>query len=83
MITKSAFALVAAIAAAGIASPAFAQAFGPKVGSGNIVGVYIGPAAPQQQSGLQAHAMVPDPRAANANGVHIGEGSTEFTQRHW
>jgi hypothetical protein len=58
MITKSTFALIAAIAAVGVASPAFAQAFDLEIGTGNVQSINIGPAAPQQRSGLQAYAMV-------------------------
>ena len=68
----SKFALIAAIAAVGIASPAFAQSFDSTDGTGNSLPTYYGPhgglhrgTAPQnervivRQSGLNAFAMVP------------------------
>jgi hypothetical protein len=75
MTTISKFVLIAAIAAAGIASPALAQSFDPEAGSGNVVPFSYAPIATQndtaavrQQSqgkiaarlnGLHAFAMVP------------------------
>jgi hypothetical protein len=71
----STFALVAAIAAATNALPAFAQSFDPEAGSGNIVPFSYTPAAPgnravavrpsghgamaTRQEGLHAFAAVP------------------------
>jgi|SRR5579862_1007486 len=71
----SKFALIAAIAAAGIASPALAQSFDPEVGSGNVVGFSYAPRSAQndgfavrqsshantavRQNGLHAFASVP------------------------
>jgi hypothetical protein len=71
----SKFTLIAAIAAAGIASPALAQSFDPEAGSGNVAGFSYGPtpaqndeyAVPQsshaktaaRQNGLRAFARVP------------------------
>lgn len=75
MITISRMALIAAIAAAGIASPALAQSFDSDAGSGNVAGFSYAPnpaqndkfAAPQsshaktavRQNGLHAFARVP------------------------
>jgi hypothetical protein len=69
MMTKSKLALIAAIAAVSIASPAFAQSFNPRDGTGNELPFSYGPgaarifegsAAPQQnQNGLHSFAMVP------------------------
>jgi hypothetical protein len=71
----SKFALITAIAAAGIASPALAQSFDPEAGSGNVAGFGYAPtpaqndeyAVPQsnhaktaaRQNGLGAFARVP------------------------
>ena len=71
----SRLALLAAIAAAGIASPALAQSFDPEAGSGNVAGFGYSPtpaqadeyAVPQtsqaktaaRQKGLRAFARVP------------------------
>jgi ABC-type sugar transport system substrate-binding protein len=68
-------ALIAAIAAAGVASPALAQSFDPEAGSGNVVGFgyastltqndeYIVPQSSHaktaaRQNGLRAFARVP------------------------
>jgi hypothetical protein len=75
MTIVSKFALIAAIAAAGIASPALAQSFDPEAGSGNVAGFGYAPtpaqndeyAVPQsshaktaaRQNGLRAFARVP------------------------
>jgi hypothetical protein len=75
MTTISKLALIAAIAAAGIASPALAQSFDPEAGSGNVVPFSYAPVAAQsdtvavrqssrgkiaaRQNGLHAFAMVP------------------------
>jgi hypothetical protein len=75
MTTISKLALVAAIAAAGIASPALAQSFDPDAGTGNVLAFSYGPmGAPndtvavrqthhgkiaRRQSGLRAFARVP------------------------
>jgi hypothetical protein len=75
MTIVSKFALIAAIAAAGIASPALAQSFDPEAGSGNVAGFGYAPtpaqndeyAFPQsshaktaaRQNGLRAFARVP------------------------
>ena len=71
----SKFALIAAIAAVGIASPALAQSFDPEAGSGNVAGFGYAPtpvqndeyAVPQssraktaaRQNGLRAFARIP------------------------
>ena len=75
MTTISRMALIAAIAAAGIASPALAQSFDPEAGSGNVLGFSYAPSAVQndefavrqsshaktvaRQNGLHAFASVP------------------------
>jgi ABC-type sugar transport system substrate-binding protein len=75
MTTISRMALIIAIAAAGIASPALAQSFDPEAGSGNVAGFGYAPtpaqndeyAVPQtshaktaaRQHGLHAFASVP------------------------
>jgi len=75
MTTISRMALIIAIAAAGIASPALAQSFDPEAGSGNVAGFGYAPtpaqndeyAVPQsrhaktaaRQNGLRAFAKVP------------------------
>ena len=75
MTTISKLALIAAIAAAGIASPASAQSFDPEAGSGNVVPFSYAPSAAQHDAvavrqnsqgkiaarlnGLHAFAMVP------------------------
>ena len=43
MINKSKLALIAAVLAAGVASPAFAQSFDPTDGTGNDLPAYYGP----------------------------------------
>jgi hypothetical protein len=71
----SKFALIAAIAAVGIASPALAQSFDPEAGSGNVLGFGYAPTPAQsdefavrpsrharaavRQNGLDAFASVP------------------------
>ena len=75
MTTISKLALIAAIAAAGIASPALAQSFDPEAGSGNVMPFSYAPIATQhdtaavrqnsqgkiaaRRNGLHAFAMVP------------------------
>jgi hypothetical protein len=75
MTTISKFALIAAIAGAGIASPALAQSFDPEAGSGNVAPFSYAPIATQnatvavrrgnqgkiaaRRNGLHAFAMVP------------------------
>ena len=75
MTIVSKFALIAAIAAAGIASPALAQSLNPEAGSGNVAGFGYAPTPAQadeyvvpqsshaktaaRQNGLRAFARVP------------------------
>ena len=75
MTTISRMALIAAIAAAGIASPALAQSLNPEAGSGNVAGFGYAPTPAQadeyvvpqsshaktaaRQTGLHAFASVP------------------------
>jgi hypothetical protein len=75
MNTIAKLALIAAIAAAGIASPALAQSFDPEAGGGNVVPFRYAPIAAQndtvvsrpnnqgkvaaRRNGLRAFAMVP------------------------
>jgi hypothetical protein len=75
MTTISKLALIAAIAGAGIASPALAQSFDPEAGSGNVAPFSYAPIAAQsntaavrqksqgkvaaRRNGLHAFAMVP------------------------
>ena len=81
MATISKLALIAAIAAAGIASPALAQSFDPEAGSGNVVPFSFAPSSAQNDTvavrqdsqgkiaahlnGLHAFAMVPRSAAEN------------------
>jgi|HubBroStandDraft_1064217.scaffolds.fasta_scaffold1505204_1 hypothetical protein len=68
MTIKSKLAMIATIAALGIASPAFAQSFDPEAGTGNVLpSAYVGEtlvelpavAFPASTEGLRAFAMVP------------------------
>lgn len=75
----STLALIAAVAAAVSASPAFAQSFDPEAGTGNVVQFSYAPITPQndgitvrqgghsrmaaRQNGLHAFAMVPGGRS--------------------
>jgi hypothetical protein len=73
MISKSTLAIIAAVAAIGIASPALAQSFDPEAGTGNVVASNVGATTWQsdqirdQRNGLQAYAMVPSQPAAAAS----------------
>ena len=68
MITKSKLAIIAAIAAVSIASPALAQSLNPRDGTGNVLPFSYGPdstrlfagspAAQPAQSGLHSFAQV-------------------------
>jgi hypothetical protein len=80
MTTVSKLALIAAIAVAGIASPALAQSFDPEAGTGNVLSFSVAPIAQSaariavrqgghdkmaaHRGGLNAFAMVPGGRPA-------------------
>jgi hypothetical protein len=69
MTIVSKFALIAAIAAAGIASPALAQSFDPEAGSGNVAGFSYAPTPAQNDEYIvprSSHAKT----AARQNGLH-------------
>jgi len=69
MTTISKLALIAAIAVAGIASPALAQSFDPEAGSGNVLSFSYAPIPAQNErvAGRQiSHAKV----AGRQNGLH-------------
>ena len=69
MTTITKLALIAAIAAAGIASPALAQSFDPEAGSGNVAPFSYAPIAARSD----AAAVRQDSRgkvAARENGLH-------------
>jgi len=88
----SRLALLAAIAAAGIASPALAQSFDPEAGSGNVVPFSYAPIPAQNDTaavrqsrgkiaarlnGLHAFAMVPRSAAqGNANDPALTGGGS-------
>jgi hypothetical protein len=92
MINKSKLALIAAIAAVSIASPALAQSFNPRDGTANVLPfsygpggtrVAVGSAAPRlYRSGEHAFAMVPrDPPARSAiNSGATGGGSSGYNE---
>jgi hypothetical protein len=69
MIKFSTFAVIATVAAAGIASPALAQSFDPEAGSGNVVPFSYAP-TPAQNDRVAvrqtSHAKV----AGRQNGLH-------------
>ena len=69
MTTISKLALIAAIAAAGVASPAWAQSFDPEAGSGNVLSFSYGPIAAQNDTVAVRHAN-PGKVAARRNGLH-------------
>jgi len=69
MTTISKLALIAAIAGAGIASPAWAQSFDPEAGSGNVAPFGYAPIAAQSNTAAvrqQTQGKV----AARLNGLH-------------
>ena len=69
MTTISKHALIAAIVAVGIASPALAQSFDPEAGSGNVVPFSYAPIPAQNDTVAvrqSSHAKV----AARQNGLH-------------
>jgi hypothetical protein len=65
----SKFALITAIAAAGIASPALAQSFDPEAGSGNVAGFSYAP-TPAQNDEFAARQSGHARTAARQNGLH-------------
>jgi ABC-type sugar transport system substrate-binding protein len=65
----SKFALIAAIAAAGIASPASAQSFDPEAGSGNVAGFSYAP-SPAQNDEFAVRQSSHAKTAARRNGLH-------------
>jgi ABC-type sugar transport system substrate-binding protein len=69
MTTISRIALIAAIAAAGIASPALAQSFDPEAGSGNVMGFSYAP-TPAQNDEFAARQSSHAKTAARQNGLH-------------
>ena len=69
MTTISKLALIAAIAAAGIASPALAQSFDPEAGSGNVVPFSYAPIATQHDTAA-ARQNSQSKIAARRNGLH-------------
>jgi hypothetical protein len=84
MIRKATLAL---IAIAGLASPALAQSWDPDNGTGNIVTVFNGVAAPHQQatghrSGRNAFALVPREEATPGIGGGSSSGYEELLKIH-
>ena len=82
----SKLALVAAVAAMGIAAPALAQSFDPDVGTGNIVPLSVGPATTiVQQNKVVAHAVRRHAVTARQSGssafamVPAGAGGSSFS----
>ena len=69
MTTISKLALIAAIAAAGIASPALAQSFDPEAGSGNVAPFSYGP-DPVQRDAVAVRPSSQGKIAARRNGLH-------------
>jgi hypothetical protein len=74
MISKSKLTLIAAIVAASITSPAFAQAFDPEVGTGNVQS-FSYPASQNNQitahdSGRNAYGMVGGRSAGTSAGYN-------------
>ena len=96
MITKSQFALIAAIVAVGFASPALAQSFTPEFGTGNVQAFSYGPGNSHQSTivippsqkraaietnGLHAFAMVLPRAGINTNSSALtGGGSTGYNE---
>jgi hypothetical protein len=86
MISKSTLAIIAAVAAIGIASPALAQSFDPEAGTGNVVASNVATTTWQsdkvqgQLSGLRAYAMVPrqSTTAASTDSALNGGGSSGY-----
>jgi hypothetical protein len=69
MSTISRIALMAAIAVAGIASPALAQSFDPEAGSGNVAGFSYVP-SPAQNDKFAVPQTCRAKTAAGRNGLH-------------
>jgi hypothetical protein len=69
MMAISKLALIAAIAAASIASPALAQSFDPEAGSGNVVPFSYGP-NPVQRDAVAVRQSNQRKIAARQNGLH-------------
>jgi hypothetical protein len=93
MIRKSKLALIAAVAAAGVAAPALAQSFDPDAGTSNLVGANAASAMSQTivappTSGLRAYGMVPRTATAPAGAADSaltdpalnGGGSTGYNE---
>jgi hypothetical protein len=93
MVTKSTLALIAAVAALGFASPAFAQAFDNDYGTGNEVptyydsqgGLHLGNAPARSQvavhrSGLNAFASVGRSGFASDEPSSTGGGSVGYNE---
>jgi hypothetical protein len=92
----SKFALIAAIASAGIASPALAQSFDPEAGSGNVAGSGYAPTQADEyafaqssraktaarQTGLRAFARVPGTSSNSGSNdpAFTGGGSAGYNQ---
>jgi hypothetical protein len=89
----SKLALITAVAAVSIASPALAQSFNPRDGGANTLPfsnaagssrVYMGSGAPlQEQNGLHSFASIPENRPATTS-VYPGEtggGSAGYNMR--
>ena len=65
----STLAVIAAVAASGIASPALAQSFDPEAGSGNVLSFSYGPVAAQNDP-VAVRPANPGKVAARHNGLH-------------
>jgi hypothetical protein len=89
MTNKSKLAIIAAVLATTIATPAFAQSFSSEFGTGNALPFEYQSAAPRSdrldvrqnhvavhRSGLQAYAMVPRSRATYDNSSNATGGAS-------
>jgi len=65
----STLAVIATVAAAGIASPALAQSFDPEAGSGNVLPFSYGPITAQNDT-IAVRQANPGKVAARRNGLH-------------
>jgi hypothetical protein len=89
MANNSKLALIVAVVALGIASPAFAQSFDPDAGTGNVISIGgRAVASPTKRTaarlqGLYAFAMVPHSQAAvDSNDPALtGGGSEGYNER--